>query len=311
MTSESASVAEAASTLRARGVKCKCCGVTDSTEDPLTKKAPYKWAYESAGQTQGEVCFYCNKVYANCFRVRYPSVASFVQALGQAGELYDDLVAKRQFVIDEVLRVGKHSHVRCNWQNQSVSLKKKREIEVSEPVDDIYELSHYISLHGHPSSNGLGHKVVTLPGETQQSVLVPGAPVRKLKRRTVTSAELDTTIASGEHLEFGQKAGIQLQNDLFETFNMEKAVGATLNSLLAPAAATQPEVGGAGFSHSHCTPRKAGKTSSMTMPDIEVENDLAGLMGLGNVRSVLSQAAASSNSGNAQVAASFRTELNR
>eukprot|EP00971_Amphidinium_carterae_P278670 5531896-Amphidinium_carterae.1 len=59
------SQAAARNLIKARGQKCKCCGIADTAEDPVLKCPPYKWAYESNNKTGGDMCFYCSRTYGN------------------------------------------------------------------------------------------------------------------------------------------------------------------------------------------------------------------------------------------------------
>ena len=77
---------------------------------------------------------------------------------------------------------------------------------MQEPEDLVYDLDHYKAQFGDPNGNGLGHKITCLPGESKQSVIVPSAPVRKIKRSTKVSAEVTQSIAQGEQTEFGEEA---------------------------------------------------------------------------------------------------------
>ena len=114
----------------------------------------------------------------------------------------------------------------------------------------MYDLEHYRSQFGDPLSNGLGHKVTTLPGESKASVIIPSAPVRKIKRRTRLAAEMTTHIAEGEQAEFGEEASLKVQNDLFSGFDLSRGIGASLDSILGRTPAPRVSLDAAGATRS-------------------------------------------------------------
>ena len=151
--------------------------------------------------------------------------------MGQNKDLHAEMLQYREQAVDQCLQAGKHSHVKVAF-TQRVDMKRSKELELEDAEDLVYDVEHYKSLYGDPMCNGLGHKVVSLPGEQKQSVIVPTAPVRKIKRRTKLSAEMTTTVADGEQMEFGEDTSTKLQNDLFASFDITRGIGASLDSLL-------------------------------------------------------------------------------
>ena len=64
---------------------------------------------------------------------------------------------------------------------------------VEEPEDLIVLLKDY--EHGDPATNGKGHRLITHQG--QQAVLMPGAPVWRVRRKTEKGTEIRTQIDDG------------------------------------------------------------------------------------------------------------------
>ena len=213
-------------------MSCAACGNRDNQADPINKDSLLMWGYVVHGTTQGLLCWYCNKVFANLYRVKYKDVKTWTKCMGENKELHDEMLSYRQQAVDQCMQAGRHSHVKVSF-TQKVDLKKSKEMELEDPEDHIYELEHYKSLFGDPLSNGLGHKVTQLPGETKTSVIVPSAPVRKLRRRVKLSAEMSTNVAEGEQMQFGEDTSTKIQNDLFASFDLSHGIGASLDSLLS------------------------------------------------------------------------------
>ena len=89
--------------LKARGCKCKVCGVSDTEPDPLDAAPPYAWAYNNkAGVTEGDVDWYCHKVWTMLFKVRYPQRSDWIVALGRDGALFASFQEVRASLVEQV-----------------------------------------------------------------------------------------------------------------------------------------------------------------------------------------------------------------
>ena len=252
---------------RCRNVSCGSCGCKDSQADPVNKDAPVMWGYVMNGLTSGLLCWYCNKVYANLYRIKYKDVKAWTKAMGEQKELHEEMLHYRQQAVDQRVQAGRHSHVKVSF-SQKLDMKKSRELELEDPEDYVFEMEHYKSMYGDPLSNGLGHKVCCLPGETRASVIVPSAPVRKIKRRVKLAAEMSSSVAEGEQMEFGEDASSKLQNDLFASFDLTHGIGASLDNLLSgqsACAAPKPLAEGRGVS-SAMSVRVAGEACAKLTP---------------------------------------------
>eukprot|EP00971_Amphidinium_carterae_P332487 6466676-Amphidinium_carterae.2 len=103
----------------------------------------------------------------------------------------------------------------------------KRQLSVEESPDQLWDYDYYVQEHGDPATNGKGHRVVTMPGSTKKEVLVPGPPVRKVKRARVLSAVSTRVVADGPNELGGVEAIAQMQAELFAQFDLVRAVGAS------------------------------------------------------------------------------------
>ena len=87
------------------------------------------WGYVTQGATSGLLCWYCNKVYNNLYRVRFRDVKAWTKAMGESRALHDELLQYRKQAVDQCQAAGKHAHVKVAFK-QKIDLKKSRELEL-------------------------------------------------------------------------------------------------------------------------------------------------------------------------------------
>ena len=72
-------------------------------------------------------------------------------------------------------------------EKRNITVHNQQKVELAEPDDDLWDYDLYCSKFGDPKSNGKGHTETWAFGKHE--VVVPSAPIRKIKRPTVRVRE--------------------------------------------------------------------------------------------------------------------------
>ena len=211
----------------------------DTDADPcFTHELIYWNRAPKNGKPQGESCYYCWKVYINIYAAKYRSVKALQEAMARIPDgpaLVEEFKGWRQYVIATIIAKGTRD-IRIVYseeaKQQVLSHHKQQIIDLIEPEDTVLLLEDYVKLHGHPHSNGKGHRIIKHPSmKEQDAVLIPGARQWKIQRRSREMTDLASTLHDGQDvLEEGQleKMQAELEDELFGT----RAVGFSFDSLI-------------------------------------------------------------------------------
>ena len=147
------------------------------------------WGYPPERNSQGVVlnvgcvCGYCSRVFASRYKHKgYPNTKALKVALGGDGDMFNKFIGLTEAAIQVFIK-NSSLEVAVNWDQLERTIVVKKEVSSSmlcEPNEFVWEFNYYVSQKDDPSSNGLGHRVQIVEGE--KSVIVPGPPIRKLKR---------------------------------------------------------------------------------------------------------------------------------
>ena len=72
-------------------------------------------------------------------------------------------------------------------EQRIITVKNRQQVELAEPEDDLWDYSLYCETFGDPKYNGRGHRETWDYGKHE--VVVPSAPIRKIKRPTARVRE--------------------------------------------------------------------------------------------------------------------------
>lgn len=119
--------------------------------------------------------------------------------------------------------------------------KKNRSVVSVEDADLHIELEHYKSAYkgglGDPLSNGLGHRVCRLEGVL--GVMVPGEPIRQVKRMRQAIVDVEETVDDGS-LQLSETQAQDAAAKIFSGFSLSsRALGQVLSENLASEAPAQ------------------------------------------------------------------------
>ena len=108
--------------------------------------------------------------------------------------------------------------------------------DIEEPDDLMVPLDDYTAAHGHPHSNGQGHRIVEHNG--QKMVIVPGERIWKVKRKRRQNLTLQSVVNDGSEVWHQNQLESQLQDGMMDIFGTS-VVGQSL-SLDAMIGGNQP-----------------------------------------------------------------------
>ena len=158
-------------------------------------------------------------------------------------------------------------HIR--WSDEvkksQLVMKRKQIVDIMEPDDHFMELKDYIAAHGHPHTNGKGHRI--FPYEGKDHVLMPGARIYKICRKRRNELSLDEVVNDGQEVLHAD----QLQND-FENMSLdmggERALGQamSLESILGTLTSTQMQVSSAPLSGTLSNAASPASSSARVSP---------------------------------------------
>ena len=222
------------------GRPCKICKVKDNTLDHLLMQEFIKWAKPPKLDptklfliNEGFVCCLCDKLWRSQYKLKYPSTDMLKDAMTdtKTGEqLTAEVKNLRAVMIDEVVKQRRYNikiDKSLTEQAQTLSRKRRTSLIIEDPVDEVWPEDYYKKEHGDYRTNGLGHRFGTLEGQT--GVIVPGRPIKKVRRQRATEAELTDVVddgtmrLTGDHME-------QRYDELTKTMEMPKAVGMYVSS---------------------------------------------------------------------------------
>lgn len=257
------------------GRLCKLCQSPDNSKDPIDGGSLAWWYAPKNGKTQGCHCFYCGKAWHTKFRhdARTKSLSALLHEAGKDTSIHESFMATRKLIIDKCLQNGGRD-IRVTSKEFPIAtvVSKERTVNSIEDSDDWVELEYYRTQYfggmGDPMTNGRGHRVVKLQG--QMGVVVPGPPVKKLKRaqqgivdvvRVEDDGQLELSeshagdvaaaIAAGFSVDFrgGQSAGVGSSPPPAAAAHSQATAPMAPACAPAPAPASSPgqSVGCAGF----------------------------------------------------------------
>eukprot|EP00969_Alexandrium_andersonii_P026108 1139651-Alexandrium_andersonii.AAC.1 len=140
---------------------------------------------------------------------------------------------------------------------------KEKRTEWHEPDTELWEYSYYVAQKGNPHENGLGHRVTTMNGV--HGVLVPTAPIYKLKKNQALVASLEADITNNK-MDLGEGNIEQTFSDLASSFDSDaaKAVGQVVDRCAGSPAA---KATGAASSIAPASPSPPGRSSAWSLMD--------------------------------------------
>ena len=140
-----------------------------------------------------------------------------------------------QLAID-LIKKSQDVNVRVRWGDEAgareVITRRKRELRVEDPEDEIMDEKDYEKEFGDWQTNGLGHKLVAEP---IKGILMPGRRTYKIKRSTIHSSEIRERVHKAGDFELGTdclETIVQGIADGFENI-VPSATGVSLNELRA------------------------------------------------------------------------------
>ena len=228
------------------GRACKICGETDNSQDPVTKKCRRWYRPPKNGKTQGEICWYCGRVWYAVARAERPTLGQYILVLGQNQEKLKTHQEHVEFLTKVSVEAGSHD-VSVKWSSclsSTVTTTQRNRTEVSDDADQHVELeyykNHFMGGLGDPFTNGLGHRVGMFEG--QHGVFVPGAPIKRIKR-TKEGIVDKTDLHDDGSLQLSATQMTDMAAALFQGFNFALASG-THVGLLAPRHDNHADVSG-------------------------------------------------------------------
>ena len=220
------------------GRHCRLCHEQDLATDPVDGGFRAWYYPRQDGKTQGHFCFYCGRTWHARFRHKYSSLGDFAKACGEQNELLQAFMGLQGELVQKC-QVAKTREIRLatnDLQTKVVGKERLKTALVDE--DEFVELSYYMSSYrgglGHPSTNGLGHQLRTIDGCT--GVIVPGAPIKKIKREKAQIVEKQHTYDDGS-LTLSQDQHDSVMQDVFAQFQLPPALGRSVAEMDAAATA--------------------------------------------------------------------------
>ena len=148
------------------GRACKLCTEADSSVDPVTKKCRKWYRPVKNARTQGDICWYCGRVWHGTERATHPTLTIYIVAVGQSTgcEMLNEHMRKVHYLVNACVEAGSHD-ITIQWGmalSSEVSSTQRRRSAVIDDDDEHVELQyykqHYRNGLGDPLCNGLGHQ---------------------------------------------------------------------------------------------------------------------------------------------------------
>ena len=188
------------------GRDCDCCGEKDTSQDPVDIAVSgiscgRSWGYPANddGSQQGTTCIYCLVVFQSRFKHKGFGKQKLLSELGLQQETFEKFMRYVKSLIQYFIEKGGRDAM-LKWADidkRTVSVRNERKTEICEPDDDLWEYNYYLSINGDPDTNGLGHRVTEAFGKKE--VVVPNAPIRKVKRSQANIVEDKRVMDNGEN----------------------------------------------------------------------------------------------------------------
>ena len=259
------------------GRKCTLGGEPDHSPDDVFPLEYLYWAYPPKGsppKPQGDLCWYCRKVYVNRFAIAYTSVDLLAEAMAKdpEGTLLSEFKAIRKWVGEFLKQAGSRAGP-IRWKRSGdaddrsppavLSFNETSTLTVEEPDDLIVLLSDY--KFGDPATNGKGHRSITHFG--MPAVLMPGERVWRVKRAHTKSTSIQKVLDDGSETVCADQAQSK-QQDLEAQIWGHRAVGQSMSICdlfggpSSTAASEAPRAGSSSSAMDPATTTKSGSRST-------------------------------------------------
>jgi hypothetical protein len=173
---------------------CKVCSVKDSETDYVNVKIFIKWAkppkyveVKKAWINDGLICFYCGKLMSAQYKSIYKTIDGLLDAMSKETPEGQSLKAEvgefTKLIKTECIKQKKYNiRIDLTMTQLAKSVTHRETIKVDvEEEDYIVCPKYYLSCNiGHWETNGLGHRYGQIGSNV--GVIVPGAPIKKIKR---------------------------------------------------------------------------------------------------------------------------------
>ena len=136
----------------------------------------------------------------------------------------------------DIIKKAQDVNVRVKWGDEAgareVITRRKRELRVEDPEDEIMDEDDYEKQFGDWQTNGLGHKLVD---ESVRGILMPGRRTYKIKRSTIHSSEIRERVRKAGDFELGTDCLETIVSGIADGFDsiVAPATGASLHALRA------------------------------------------------------------------------------
>ena len=188
------------------------------------------------------ICFYCNKVFVSRFRdktiigIVVKSIEQFLKVLenDEAADSKKEMIALRDVVWQACVDQQKYNiTINKSVVDRARSLvhSKYNKVEIEKEPDQVWDEDYYKTIHGDWRTNGKGHVFGEIQGE--KGVIVPGAPIRKIRRIEGQRASINSTVDDGK-VQLTATSLEDKMKDVAQGFAIPKAVGMCLNPLGLP-----------------------------------------------------------------------------
>ena len=218
------------------GRTCRLCNKADSSMDPVLPGEFRHWYYaRQKGKTQGNVCWYCGRVWLARFKHAHSTLTAMISACGQDSEMLASFLKLVGELVAKCQASGSHD-IRIMQGELQPTVTRRNLLESGiEAEDEFVELQFYIHKYkgglGDPRSNGLGHEIKSIAGET--GVLVPGEPIKKIRRAQKIQIEQATVVDDGS-LILEQSQQDTIMSEMFAQLAIPAAVGTVLAEAAKP-----------------------------------------------------------------------------
>ena len=183
------------------GRECNGCTKKDNSRDPADGLFLAWWYLPKHGKNSGLWCWHCGKAWHTKFRhdKKTDSLSKLKLELGRDDVLLADFKNVMQFVVDKAVAGGSRDmRIQATEVASVVVSKVRKGVEVSS-FDNWVELEYYKTQweggQGDPLTNSKGHRLARSEGIL--GVMVPGPPVKKIKKVDAQYVDVDMTEDDG------------------------------------------------------------------------------------------------------------------
>ena len=254
------------------GRACKICGVKDFVIDYVNGQIYIKWSRppslskEGKHVNDGYVCYYCNKLFVSQYRDDHKTIDGLATAMGTPpkGKYLTLEVKGFREIIVKACTVQKKYNVRIDLTVKDQARKlvhNKRKVVAIETNDQVWDETYYEGIHGPWRSNGKGHRYGCLEGE--RGVIVPGPPIKNIRRSNAQEAVLSGVEDDGM-IQLTDDAMDKKFDSLGKDIDIPKAVGVSLANFALGAMQGHRVTSDSTSSSSTLPPKTEPKTAALT-----------------------------------------------